>query len=161
MGAVGTQLALTPFMYASLNEANQLGVTIAHQIGADFSVTAAYGHGAVKARFNNSVLGVKMTSAGDLAQLNSWMLALNFNNLFIKGNSAGIGVGGVPALQTNRSSWNSDASMPIALETWYQFQLSDNISFTPGIFYISATANSDGLGAGSSWGAVLKTQFNF
>ena len=161
MGQVGTQLALTPFMYASLNESNQFGLTLAYQWSKDFSLTGAYGHAAVNARYDNSVLGVKMADAGDSAVMNSWMLAANFKNVFLKGNSAGIAIGGVPSVVSNSSGWNKDGGMPTAIETWYQFQVTDNISITPGIFYISSTTNSDGIGGGDTWGGVIKTQFNF
>lgn len=161
MGQVGTQLALTPFMYASLNESNQFGFTLAYQWSKDFSLTGAYGHAAVNARYDNSVLGVKMADAGDHAVMNSWMLAANFKNVFLKGNSAGIAIGGVPSVVSNSSDWNKDGGMPTAIETWYQFQVTDNISITPGIFYISSTTNSDGNGGGDTWGGVIKTQFNF
>ena len=161
MGQVGTQLALTPFMYASLNESNQFGFTLAYQWSKDFSLTGAYGHAAVNARYDNSVLGVKMSDAGDSAVMNSWMLAANFKNVFLKGNSAGIAIGGVPSVVSNSSGWNKDGGMPTAIETWYQFQVTDNISITPGIFYISSTTNSDGIGGGDTWGGVIKTQFNF
>ena len=161
MGQVGTQLALTPFMYASLNESNQFGFTLAYQWSKDFSLTGAYGHAAVNARYDNSVLGVKMSDAGDSAVMNSWMLAANFKNVFLKGNSAGIAIGGVPSVVSNSSGWNKDGGMPTAIETWYQFQVTDNISITPGIFYISSTTNSDGNGGGDTWGGVIKTQFNF
>ena len=161
MGQVGTQLALTPFMYASLNESNQFGFTLAYQWSKDFSLTGAYGHAAVNARYDNSVLGVKMADGGDSAVMNSWMLAANFKNVFLKGNSAGIAIGGVPSVVSNSSGWNKDGGMPTAIETWYQFQVTDNISITPGIFYISSTTNSDGIGGGDTWGGVIKTQFNF
>jgi hypothetical protein len=161
MGQVGTQLATTPFMYASLNESNQFGFTLAYQWSKDFSLTGAYGHAAVNARYDNSVLGVKMADAGDSAVMNSWMLAANFKNVFLKGNSAGIAIGGVPSVVSNSSGWNKDGGMPTAIETWYQFQVTDNISITPGIFYISSTTNSDGIGGGDTWGGVIKTQFNF
>jgi len=61
----------------------------------------------------------------------------------------------------NGSNWNTDGSMPIALETWYQFQLTDSLSITPGAFFISSTGNTDGIGGGNVWGGVVKTQLNF
>ena len=161
MGSVGTSLALTPFMYPSLNESSQFGFTLAHQLTNNLSINAAYGRGLVRARYNSSVLGVKMTSTGNQAELSSWLLAAHFNNVFVKGNSAGIAIGAVPALIRNSSSWSTDGASPLAVETWYQYQISDNLSITPGVFYISGVANSDGIGAGSSWGGVIKTQFNF
>jgi hypothetical protein len=161
MAQVGTQLAETPFLYSSLNESNQFGFTLAYQWAKDFSITGAYGHASVNARYDSSVLGVKMADAGDSAVMNSWMVALNFKNVFLKGNSAGLAIGGVPSVVSNGAGWNRDGGMPTALETWYQFQVTDNISITPGVFYISGTSNSDGIGGGDVWGGVIKTQFNF
>jgi hypothetical protein len=102
-----------------------------------------------------------MTKAGDKAALNSWMLAFNFNNIFSNSDAAGIGIGAVPALLSNSSQWSIDSTNPIALETWYQFQLTDYLSISPGVFYISGVSNPDGIGAGGSWGGVIKTQLNF
>jgi len=161
MAQVGTQLALTPFLYASLNDSHQLGFTLAHQLSTGLSFSAAYGSAVVNARGDSSVLGVNMATAGDAAVMNSWMLALGFKDVFVKGNSAGLAVGGVPAVVRNGSNWNVDGSTPIALETWYQFQLTDSLSITPGAFFISSAVNNDGIGGGNVWGGVIKTQFNF
>ena len=161
MAQVGTQLALTPFLYASLNDSHQLGFTLAHQLSTGLSFSAAYGSAVVNARGDSSVLGVNMATAGDAAVMNSWMLALGFKDVFVKGNSAGLAVGGVPAVVRNGSNWNVDGSTPIALETWYQFQLTDSLSVTPGAFFISSAVNNDGIGGGNVWGGVIKTQFNF
>ena len=161
MAQVGTELALTPFLYASLNDSHQLGFTLAHQLSTGLSFSAAYGSAVVNARGDSSVLGVNMATAGDAAVMNSWMLALGFKDVFVKGNSAGLAVGGVPAVVRNGSNWNVDGSTPIALETWYQFQLTDSLSITPGAFFISSAVNNDGIGGGNVWGGVIKTQFNF
>lgn len=161
MAQVGTQLALTPFLYASLNDSHQLGFTLAHQLSTGLSFSSAYGSAVVNARGDSSVLGVNMATAGDAAVMNSWMLALGFKDVFVKGNSAGLAVGGVPAVVRNGSNWNVDGSTPIALETWYQFQLTDSLSITPGAFFISSAVNNDGIGGGNVWGGVIKTQFNF
>jgi len=161
MAQVGTQLALTPFLYPILNDSHQLGFTLASQLSNRLSLTAAYGRAVVNARGDSSVLGVNMAKTGDAAVMNSWMLALGFKDVFVKGNSAGLAVGGVPAVVRNGSNWNTDGSMPIALETWYQFQLTDSLSITPGAFFISSTVNTDGIGGGNVWGGVVKTQFNF
>ncbi|RPF76249.1 MAG: porin, partial [Synechococcus sp. TMED155] len=58
-----------------------------------------------------------------------------------------------------------------ALETWYQFQVTDNISVTPGVFWISGQEYSnDGGGKygvnidkenGDVWGGIIKTEFKF
>jgi hypothetical protein len=112
-----------------------------------------------------------MANAGDSAQTNSWMIGLNFKDVFIEGNKAGFAIGGVPSVSSNDSGWGTDGSMPIALETWYQFQVSDNISVTPGVFWVSGQElGNDGAGkyggnSGDSssdvWGGIVKTEFKF
>ena len=121
-------------------------------------------------RYDSSVLGIDMTSAGDTAQTNSWMIGLNFKDVFIEGNKAGFAIGGVPTVSSNDSGWGTDGSMPIALETWYQFQVTDNISVTPGVFWVSGQSEqktgkygqvSVEGSSGDVWGGIVKTEFKF
>ena len=170
MGQVGTALSANPFGYASLIESNQWGFTLAYEWDKQFSITGSYGGATANARYDSSVLGVNMAGAGDKATMNSWMIGLNFKDVFLQGNKAGFAIGGVPTVATNDAGWGKDGSMPIALETWYQFQVSDNISVTPGIFWISGqTAEKTGRYGhytgnytnGDVWGGVVKTEFKF
>ena len=83
---------------------------------------------------------------------------------------AGFAIGGVPTVNSNDSGWGTDGSMPIALETWYQFQVTDNISVTPGVFWVSGQ-NDEKTGKygqvtmdasnGDVWGGIVKTEFKF
>ncbi len=81
----------------------------------------------------------------------SWMVGLQWADAVIKGNAFGIGLG----------ENNTDVNQ-FGLEVWYKFQVTDNISVTPAIFWIenggfdySARTTDD------SFGAVLKTTFKF
>jgi hypothetical protein len=172
MGKVGTELSANPFGYKTLMESNQYGFTLAYKWSKQFSITGAYGGASVTSRYDSSVLGIKMTDDGDTAQMNSWMVGLNFKDVFLQGNKAGFAIGGAPTVASNDSGWGKDKSMPIALETWYQFQVTDNISVTPGVFWISGQEfdNSGGgsqFGAkmdddnGGVWGGIIKTEFKF
>jgi hypothetical protein len=171
MGKVGTELSANPFGYKTLMESNQYGFTLAYKWSKQFSITGAYGGASVTSRYDSSVLGIKMTDEGDTAQMNSWMVGLNFKDVFIQGNKAGFAIGGAPTVSSNDSGWGKDQSMPIALETWYQFQVTDNISVTPGVFWISGQEYSnDGGGKygvnidkenGDVWGGIIKTEFKF
>ena len=170
MGKVGTALSANPFGYANLIESNQWGFTLAYEWDKQFSITGSYGGASVNSRYDSSVLGIKMTDAGDTATMNSWMIGLNFKDVFLEGNKAGFAIGGVPTVGSNDSGWGQDQSMPVALETWYQFQVSDNISVTPGVFWI-AGQNAEKTGNygqvkvsgsnGDVWGGVIKTEFKF
>ncbi|WP_413297798.1 iron uptake porin [Synechococcus sp. MIT S9452] len=170
MGKVGTELAKNPFGYSNLIESNQYGFTLAYKWSKQFQITGSWGGNSMSSRYDSSVLGIDMTGAGDTATTNSWMIALNFKDVFIEGNKAGFAIGGVPTVTSSDSGWGTDSSQPIALETWYQFQVSDGISVTPGVFWVSGQTGQktgkygqvsvDGSN-GDVWGGIVKTEFKF
>ncbi|CAK27168.1 Porin [Synechococcus sp. RCC307] len=170
MGKVGTELAKNPFGASTLIESNQYGFTLAYKWSKQFQITGAYGGASMNSRYDSSILGIDMVNAGDSAQTSSWMIGLNFKDVFIQGNKAGFAIGGVPTVNSNDSGWGTDGSMPIALETWYQFQVTDNISVTPGVFWVSGQ-NDEKTGRygqvtleasnGDVWGGIVKTEFKF
>ena len=79
------------------------------------------------------------------------MAGLQWSDVFAKGNSAGIAVGQAPTGEDLE-----DATM---LEIFYKYQVSDNISITPAIFY--ASDNQRLIGDASKWGGVIQTKFTF
>jgi hypothetical protein len=84
----------------------------------------------------------------------SWMLGLQWSDAIIKGNAFGIGLG----------EQNSELDN-FGFEIWYKFQVTDNISVTPAIFWIeNGGLQNIGLpneALADSFGAVLKTTFKF
>ncbi|NDG23498.1 MAG: porin [Synechococcaceae bacterium WBB_10_009] len=126
---------------------------------------------------SNSVKGI--TTA-------SWMIGLQWDDAFIKGNALGMGVGQAPFVtQAGSNAANTPRSNTCAAgqggcsgaydsnymwEWWYKFQVTDNISITPAIYYISnydgqlgqvnqstgSTTASDNL-----FGGLIKTTFKF
>ena len=42
---------------------------------------------------------------------------------------------------------------------FYKFQVTDNISITPGLFYITDSSNQ--VGDKNLWGGLIQTQFRF
>ena len=108
------------------------------------SISAGFGYG----RANTEIIGD--------VDLWSWMVGLQWSDMFVKGNDFGIGLG--------MPQWadESGAEGNFAMEFWYKFQVTDNISVTPAFFFI------DGRGAGVSngvsdttVGGLLKTTFKF
>jgi len=108
------------------------------------SISAGFGYG----RANTNIIGD--------VDLWSWMVGLQWSDMFVKGNDFGIGLG--------MPQWadESGAEGNFAMEFWYKFQVTDNISVTPAFFFI------DGRGAGisngssdTSVGGLLKTTFKF
>jgi len=84
----------------------------------------------------------------------SWMVGLQWADAIIKGNAFGIGLG----------ETNTDLDQ-FGFEVWYKFQVTDNISVTPAIFWIEngGADNVDFVNVSpkDSFGAVLKTTFKF
>ena len=106
------------------------------------SVSAAYGY--------NGVSGA--TGSGDATDSNSWMVGLQWSDVFAKGNSAGIALGQAPSAET---AGVDDATL---LEIFYKFQVTDNISITPALFYVD---NNQRYQDSSKWGGVVQTKFTF
>ena len=106
------------------------------------SISAAYGW--------NYVAG----PATPLAATNSqtWMAGLQWSDVFAKGNAAGFAIG----QPGNAESLTKDALM---WEAFYRYKVSDNISITPAVFYVS---NNQALSnASSNYGGVIQTTFRF
>jgi len=107
----------------------------------------------------------------------SWYVGLQWNDVFWGGNSLGMAVG-QPTFATSLSH-GSDKDLSTfvndgnyAWEWWYKFQVTDNISVTPSLFWLSrplgaatTTLNSDGtLDRSNTFGVLgglVQTTFRF
>jgi len=103
------------------------------------SISAGYGW--------NTVSGTE--SAATNSQ--SWFAGLTWDDVFVDGNSAGVAVGQAPT--------GEDLEKSTLLEFFYKYQVSDNISVTPAIFY--ASDNQRLAKNSSNWGGVIQTTFKF
>ncbi len=98
----------------------------------------------------------------------SWFVGLQWNDLFAKGNAAGMAVGQpVFATALSRGSDDSGNTTPAdgnyVWEWWYKFQVTDNIAVTPAIFYLSRplgqlTGYDNSF---SNFGGLVQTTFKF
>lgn len=106
------------------------------------SVSAGYGYNDVSGR----------PGVTDATDSQSWFVGLQWDNAFLTGNAAGVAVG-QPA---NAEGLANDSMM---LEFFYRYQVTDNISITPAVFYVSNDAGQ--RGNASEWGAVVQSKFKF
>ena len=106
------------------------------------SVSAGYGY--------NFVSGA--TGVTDATDSDSWFVGLQWVDAFVAGNAAGIAVGQAPSAET---AGVSDATM---LEFFYKFQVTDNISITPALFYVD---NNQRYQDSSKFGGIIQTKFTF
>lgn len=107
------------------------------------SISAGYGYNDVNGRAGST----------DATDSYSWFTGLQWNDVFVSGNSAGVAIGQAPSSET-RGVDNS-----LMLEVFYKAQVTDNISVTPSIFYVSNDAAQKGNS--SEFGAVVQTTFKF
>ena len=110
----------------------------------------------------NSSTYTQPQPAGTPTTSQSWSVGLNWADALVKGNAAGMGFGQAP-FATAQSGGGSPNDANWVWEWWTSVQVTDNISVTPALFYLSRPLGQD-TPAGQSfnqWGALLKTQFRF
>jgi hypothetical protein len=89
--------------------------------------------------------------SGGFSDSQSWMVGLQWSDVFYEGNAAGVAFGMPPFNNGNDSeTW--------MLEVFYKYQVSDNVSITPAFFYASDYRNNNGF---DTWGGVIQTTFRF
>jgi len=111
----------------------------------------------------------------NITQTQSWQVGLQWADAFLKGNSAGMSVG-QPTFATGlnnttcvgintggRNGCGAPNDGNYAWEWWYKFQVTDHISITPALFYLSRpngqyTANGE---TNNVFGGLIQTQFKF
>jgi hypothetical protein len=109
----------------------------------------------------------------DSASSQSWYVGLQWSDVFLKGNALGMAVGQptfVTAIDYDADYKGSDyvGDGNYAWEWWYMFQVTDNISVTPALYYLSRplgqkTVDLDGDRGDtfSNFGGLVKTTFRF
>lgn len=107
---------------------------------------------------------------GTRSQSQSWMAGLEWDDAFMDDNALGFGIGGAQWVTAVKGGGTpNDGNM--VMELWYKFQVSDNISVTPALFYLSrpfgeltgTSARYGGAGTNSfgTLGYLVKSTFRF
>ena len=110
----------------------------------------------------NSTTETGGQGAGSLSQSQSWLTALQWKDAFAKGNALGLAVG-APVFATVLPGSVAANDGSLVMETWYKVQITDQISLTPALFYLSRplgqlTPSGQTL---SQLGGLLKASFRF
>ncbi|MEH1818938.1 MAG: iron uptake porin [Nostoc sp.] len=144
-------------------QTNAVGATLTWQISPRISAGAWGGY--TKSYIPGQLGNVETTN---------YMVFLNFPDLFAKGNLGGIYVGQPPKItssdlpvgnnvpdfiNTGLGRAGGQPGTTTQIEAFYRFQLSDNISITPGIIHLiqpGNTPNSDSVTIG-----ILRSTFSF
>ena len=96
------------------------------------------------------------TSAGDTTETFGYMVGLNWDDVLVEGNKAGLAYGSIGSYITEKKGQSVDADNN-ALELWYQYQVTDNISVKPAVFWTNNYASD----ADDTFGALVQTTFKF
>jgi len=174
-GGNGTPLAVAASQFAE--STNSVGVSgywtpvnggLFPSISAGWGISAYNGDG-----FDYASSGIDANNWIDGARSQSWYVGLQWSDVFWKGNAFGMAVGqptfitsvqnSIPGDTTANNSTPNDGNY--AWEWWYKFQVTDNISVTPAIYYLSAPLGQlqkdDSSKTLSNFGGLVKTTFRF
>jgi hypothetical protein len=99
---------------------------------------------------------------GSLSTSQSWMVGLQWTDVFKKGNDFGFAVA-QPVFATALNDGVTPNDGNYVWEWWYKFQVTDNISITPALIYLSrpfgqVTPTGESF---SQFGGLVKTTFRF
>jgi hypothetical protein len=177
----GTPLAT--LLTTSNNSANSYGLSgYWNPTNNGIVPSISWGLGTTSFGLNPTQLGTTVNSSRNTAS--SWYVGLQWLDAFIKGNAAGMAVGQAPFVTNFGSAAAGSVRAGLAAngfangnldsnylwEWWYKFQVTDNISVTPAIYYISnyqgqlgrVNYNTRGQAAENNvFGGLIKTTFKF
>jgi hypothetical protein len=108
--------------------------------------------------------GVDAVTGAEVTAAQNWYVGLQWADAFLKGNTLGMAFG-QPTFATSQFKGKPNDGN-YAWEWWYKFQVTDNISVTPAIYYLSAPLGAIGRevaggNALTNFGGLVKTTFKF
>jgi hypothetical protein len=99
----------------------------------------------------------KGVTAGDTTSTFGYLIGLNWDDVFVDGNKAGMAFGSIGSYVTGIHGSSSVDKDNNAFELWYQYQVTDNISIKPAVFWTNNYTND----ADDTFGALVQTTFKF
>ncbi len=110
-----------------------------------------------------SYANTRSVGNGETADILSWLTSVTFKDLFLQGSQATLAFGQQPHVTggTVRDSRLTGFQSPYHLEAFYRFQLSKNISVTPGLITILNPLSAGTVANDPVFVGVLRTSFTF
>jgi hypothetical protein len=100
-------------------------------------------------------------ATGKVEDTFGWMVGLTWDDAFIDGNKLGAAFGSYSSYATVVKDNGNPDDENFAAEFWYQYQVTDNISIKPAVFWTQdANGNATDSGA-NKFGALVQTTFKF
>ena len=89
------------------------------------------------------------------------MVGLNWKNAFVDGNKLGVGFGSYSSYATSMKGDSSPDDENFAFEAYYDYQVSDNVTVTPAVFWVQDADGNASVDGSDTLGALVKTTFKF
>ena len=107
----------------------------------------------------NQGSSISSTTVPGNLDVQSWMVGFQWSDVFAQGNSAGFAFGQAP-FTTDQIGTNSkqNKSNSYLWELFYKYQVTDNISITPSVFYSTGYQQNNYF---ATFGGVIQTTFRF
>jgi hypothetical protein len=100
-------------------------------------------------------------AAGKVEDTFGWMVGLTWDDAFIDGNKLGAAVGSYSSYATKLKGNDSPDDENFAGEVWYSFQVTDNISIKPALFWTDKANGANSVKGANKFGALVQTTFKF
>ncbi|QNI93493.1 outer membrane porin [Synechococcus sp. A15-127] len=98
---------------------------------------------------------------GNAEAVKGWMVGLNWNDAFMDGNKLGIGFGSYSSYATEIQDEGSGSEPSFAIEGYYDFKVTDNISIKPAVFWVDNAYGKDTADGSNKLGGLVQTTFKF
>ena len=100
-------------------------------------------------------------AAGQVEESFGWMVGLNWKDAFIDGNKLGVAFGSYSSYATEMKGNSDPKDENFAIEAFYDFKVSDNVTVTPAIFWIEDADGAASVDGSNRLGGLVKTTFKF
>ena len=125
---------------------NMFGVQVSTKLNPKFALGGWFGYN-------------KNSLAGDTKDIVTWAVTAAFPDLGAPGNLGGLIIGQEPRVTAATGAALTDTGSSLHLEGFYQMKLSDSISVTPGLIYL--TAPDQNSANGGALIGTIRTTFSF
>ena len=98
---------------------------------------------------------------GNAEAVKGWMVGLNWKNAFMDGNKLGLGFGSYSSYATEIRDRPNGGDQNFAIEAYYDFAVTDNITITPAVFWVDDANGKDQIDGANKFGGLVKTTFKF
>jgi hypothetical protein len=153
----------TPTVHSSIDHGEAVGAeTNAFGLSAFWQPLESGWVPSVSLGWGINTTSYSVPTSGRPSVSQSWMVGLQWTDVLAKGNDFGLAVGQAVFATALTGGVSADDGN-YALEGWYKFQVTDAISITPALFYLSRPLGQrtpEGQSF-SSLGALVKTTFKF